>query len=257
MRFADEITRATQAFAEQAGTPEARVQALTWRIDYTNSLWRLASGQRPFAALFDGIAVITFLRDLHERHWLAVWGEADRPMLEALVRVEDGVWDLAAEGLSNEHMAEVRRIIATWMAGDAASRVTDVAKLPGFVELTGGKEGSPGLVGEITNLMRVDPLSGLEPAVREMAQGRELLERTLYYLQRQPEILSARVELLVLRASQTSETIGTLASVERVSLAAASLAETAAALPASFAAEREAALTQISAELTAQRAGLV
>ena len=72
MRFADvfaaEITQAARAFADRTGTPEGRIQALTWRIDYTNSLWRIASGERPYAALFDAIAVVSFLRQVHEQH---------------------------------------------------------------------------------------------------------------------------------------------------------------------------------------------
>jgi len=261
MRFADlfatEVEQATLAFAERTGTPEGRIQALEWRIDYANAIWRLASGSRPYAALFDAIIVITFVRHVHEQHWSERWGEADRPMVEALTRLEESVWSLTAEGLPEPYLGQVRQIVADWMAGDPTSRISEVAKLPGFTELGGTSRANPGLVSELTSLVRLDTLSGLEPMVREVAQSRQLLERIFYYLQRQPELLSARVELLVLRASHSPEAQGTLASVERVSQAAASLAATAAALPASVAAEREAALAQLSAELTAQRAGLV
>ena len=261
MRFADlfavEITNATREFAQRAGTTEARIQALSWRLDYTNALWRLAAGPRPFAGLFDAIVAITALRAAHEERWLAQWGEADRPMIEALLRLEQSVWSLAGEGLNEAQLGEVRTIVATWLQGDPASRVTDISKLPGFVDLAGSEKSKSGLFGELTNLMSVDPLAGLEPAVREVEQTRQLAERVFFFFQRVPELLSARVELLVLRATQTPEMLGTLASLERVSEAATSIAATAEALPATFSAEREAALTQISRELTAQRAGLV
>jgi len=262
MRFADifalEIARATREFAERTGTPEGRIQALTWRTDYTNGLWRLAGGQQPYAAVFDGIVVITYLRKVHEERWLSRWGEANRPMIDSLVQLEEGVWSIADEGLTDEQLRQVREIVATWLAGDPASHVVDVAKLPGFGDLTGQSKAGPGsVVGEITSLISVDPLSGLEPAVREVQQTRLLAERAFYYLQRLPELLSARVELLALRSSQSAEVGGALASVERASQAAASLAATAEALPASFATEREAAFTQLSRELTVQREGLV
>jgi hypothetical protein len=93
--------------------------------------------------------------------------------------------------------------------------------------------------------------------VREVEQTRQLAERVFYFLQRMPELLSARVELLVMRSSQTPEMLATLASLQRASEAAASIAATAEALPATFAVEREATLAQVSSELTAQRAGLV
>lgn len=262
MRFADlcavEITNATMDFAQRAGTPEAQVQALTWKLEYTNGLWRRASGPQPFAGLFDTIVVITAVRATHEERWLAKWGEADQVMIESLLRLEKEAWALAAEGLSEAQLGQVHAIVDTWLAGDPASRVTDISKLPGFVDMAGaGKGDKSGLVGELTALVTIDPLSGLEPTVREIEQSRQFAERAFYYLQRMPEILSARVELLVMRSSQAPEVQGTLASVQRVTEAAASIAATAEALPAQFSAEREAALAQISRELTAQREGLV
>jgi hypothetical protein len=179
-------------------------------------------------------------------------------MLDSLLRLEEGVWALAAEGLSEEQLGHVRSIVATWLAGDPADRIAEVAKLPGFADLVGRSSGAPSsVVGELTGLLSVDPLAGLEPAVRELGQARLLAERAFYYAQRMPEVVTARVELLLLNSAQTAEVSGALASVERVSHAAASLAATAEGLPASFAAERDAALTQISSELTAQREGLV
>jgi hypothetical protein len=262
MRFADlfamEITKAAREFAELAGTSEARIQALSWRIEYTNALWTRAAGAQPFAGLFDAIVVITALRVAHQERWLAQWGEADRPLLDALVRQEQGVWALAAEAMNEAQEREARAIVGAWLAGDPASRVVDVARLPGFADIAGSSGGGTGaLVGELTALVRIDPLSSLEPAVREVELARRFAERAFYYLQRQPELLTARVELLVLRATQASEMRETLASWARVSEAAASLVKTAEGLPAAVSAEREAAVVQVAAELTAQREGLV
>ena len=261
MRFADlfatEITRATREFTERSGTQEGSIQALTWRIDYTNHMWRLAAGQRPYAAVFDGIVTITFLRQSHEKIHLPRWGEADRPMLDSLVRLEEGIWSLTGEGLSQEHVDQVRKVVENWLAGDPEKLVVEVGKLPGFGDLTSNQGGSGTVVGELTSLISIDPLSGLEGTVREVEQTRLFLERAFYYAQRMPELLSGRVELLVQRTGQSPDVHGALASVERVSQAAASLAATAEALPAKFSAEREAALAQISTELTAQRTGLV
>lgn len=261
MRFADlfalEIEASAEAFAKQVGTPEAHIQALTWRIDYSNLMWRLASGPRAYSSLFDGLVAVSLLRRAHETHWREQWGEADQPMVDTLRGLEQRLWNLAGEVLPPDFLAEVKGIVTTWMESEPSSRVDEIALLPSFLDLAGSDKAEGGLVNDLTNLVRVDPLAGLEPAVREVEQVRQMAERTFYYLQRQPEILSARVELLTLRASRTDEARRTFESVERVSQAAASLAATAEALPASVAAEREAALDQISAELTAQRAGLV
>lgn len=262
MRFADmcalEITESTREMAERAGTPEARIQALTWKIEYSDTLWRLAVGPQPFAALFETIVVISALRGAHETKWIAVWGEAGRPLLQSLVDVEKGVWTLAAEVLSEEQIGEVRAIVTAWLESDPTSRAGELSKLPAFVDLASpAQQGKSGLGGGLNDLMRLDPLSGLEPAVREVEQARRLAERAFYYLQRLSELLDARVELMVLRTSRSPEVQGSLANLDRVSGAAASFAATAEALPAALSAERQAAVSQIAAELTAQREGLV
>ncbi len=262
MRFADvfavEISRGTREFAEITGTPEGRIQALTWKIDYANWVWRLAAGPQPFVALFDSIVTVSFLRSIHEELWLPEWGEADRPILDSLVRLEESAWALAKESLTDAQYEQVRTIISTWLADDSANLVADMTKLPSYFDLTSSEEDSEtSLFRELTGLMRIDPLSGLDPAVREVAQARQLAERVFFYVQRMPELLSSRVELLAQRSAETPQVRGPLESVDRVSQAVASIAATAEALPANFRAEREAALAQISAELTAQREGLI
>lgn len=261
MRYADlfalEIEQATGEFARRAATPEGHIQALTWRIEYANLFWRLASGPRAYSSLFDGLVAVSLLRRMHETRWRETWGEVDQPMVDALVSLEQGLWNLAGEVMPAEYLDEVKGLVNAWLESEPGRRVDEVALLPSFLDLASTGQAKGGFVDDLTNLVRVDPLAGLEPAVREVEQVRQMAERTFYYVQRQPEILSARVELLTLRASRTPEARTTLESVERVSQAAASLAATAEALPASFATEREATLTQLSRELTAQREGLV
>lgn len=261
MRYADlfavEIEQASETFALGAGTPEAHIQALTWRIDYSNLLWRLASGPQAYASLFDSLIAVSLVRNTHETRWRETWVEFDEPMITALVSLEQRLWTLAGEVLPPKFLSETKKVVTTWLETEPGRRMSEVANLPSFTDLAGSGPTKGGLVNDLSNLVRVDPLAGLEPAVREIQQVRQMAERTVYYVQRQPEILSARLELLTLRASRTSEARATLESVERVSQAAASLAATAEALPASLATEREAALTQLSSELTAQREGLV
>jgi hypothetical protein len=262
--FAVEITVATRDFAKLAGTPEARIQALEWRLDYSSLLWRLASGPQPYAALFDAVVAVTFLRDTHEKRWLVQWGEADRPVLEVLKNLESGAWSLAEQGLTKDQATKVRNVLLSWLESNPATLDLDMTKLPDASVLfartetdEGEGEGGGGLLHELGGLMTVDPLSGLEPAVREVERSRQLAERLFYYVKRMPELLGVRVELLVLKTLREPEVLGTLASLDTASRAVESLAATAATLPDRVATEREAALAQISSELTAQRAGLV
>jgi hypothetical protein len=260
MRFADlfalEITKGSAEFAASAGTPEAHIQALRWRIDYSSTIWKRATVDQPYVGLFDTIVLVTALRAAHEERWSAVWGEPNRPMITALKRLEEAVWKLAGDAMTPDQVAQSHTVIDTWMAGDPAERSVDIARLPGFDQLASSDKSSS-FVGGLTDLVRIDPLAGLEPATREVQQTRALAERFFYYVQRLPEVLAARVELLTLQGSQASETRTVLEGLDRASRSAESIAATAQALPAQFSAERSAAIEQISAELERQRAGLV
>jgi hypothetical protein len=254
--FALEISRATREFAALAGTPEAQIQALSWKLQYTDRMWRLASGPHPYIGLFDAAVMIGAVRRGHEKRWLEKWGEADRPMIDAIVRLEESLWAVARQSLTEDQLNRVRSLVDEWLAGDA-DRVSDVTMLPGFVDLENVQSDKGSIIGDLTDLIRLDPLGGLEPAVREVAEARQLAERTVYYLQRMPDLMSTRIELQVLRSSRTEEVQFALASVERVSEAAKSIAATAAGLPAEVRAERETAIAQLSAEIDAQREALV
>jgi len=259
-RFAVEIAVATTEFATRAGTTEAYQQALQWRLEYTSLLWNLAAGQHAYVGLFDSIISISFLRDVHEKRWRTQWGEADQPVLDSLQELDGAIWALAGKALSPQQVEEVHRVVVEWLESDPQVVNLELTKLPGFSELGEPKEGGGAVSAvfqEISGLMSVDPLQGLEPAVREVERSRQLMERVFYYLQRLPELLNVRVELLAQRTLHSPDVLAALASFDGVSRAAQSMAATAEGLPERFAAEREAALAQVSSELTAQREGLV
>jgi len=260
MRFADvsaiKITKACESFAVAATTPEARIQALSWQVDYTRALWRLASGPQPYEGLFSSILVVTAVRRAHETHWLSVWGEPDRVMLDTFLDIERDAWSLATAIAGEAHVEEARSLIQRWVERYGDAEAKGVNALPAFGEIfdaDGERAGGPGLL----TLITFDPLSGLEPAVAEVEQSRQLAERALYYLQHLPTLLTAQVELTGLRSTQSPAIKGALSDWERLSAASASFAATAEGLPATLSAEREALLAQLGSEITAQREGLL
>ncbi len=257
MRFADvfalDITRATSAFALRAKSKDAEAQALRWQIDYCDYAWRLASGPQPYEGLFDTIVLVSALHRAHATVHVEQWGDADQPMIDSLAQLEMSAWALAEESMTKEQVADTRAVIGKWLAADDPNRTADLKQLPGFGKLVTEDARKSNLSG----LFSIDPLSGLEPAVKEVAQARQLGERAVYYFQRMPELLAARVELLTLTTLREPQVDSTVESVDRVSRAADSLAATAEKLPAQVSAEREAAIVQLSAAIDAQRAGLL
>lgn len=263
MRYADtfsaRITQATLDFAEKAGTPEARIQGMTWAIGQSTSAFTIASGPNANVALLDLIVLATLGRMVHEEYWMPkVWGEADRPMVEAFAQMEKEAWATAAHVLDPGQQDAVREVLSDWREKNPDMGITAFVRLPAFRELLeSGKATDSNLGTNLGDLLAVDPLSAMEPAVREIEQARLFAERAMFYAQRAPIILSTQIELLGLKLMRIPEIHSALGDSQRISLAAASIAETAASLPESVRVEREAAIRQISEELTLQRQGLI
>ena len=263
MRFADtfasRITQATQEFADKAGTPEARIQAMTWSIGQNTSAFTIATGPNSRIAMLDMIVLVTLGRMVHEEYWMPkVWGEADRPMVDAFVAMEKEAWLAADHVLDDAQKEAVRATLREWREQNPDMSVTAFVRLPPFREIVeSGKASGKNFGTALGDLLTVDPLSGLEPAVAEIEQTRLFAERALYYAQRAPLILSTQIELLGFKLMLIPEVHSALADSQRISLAAASLAETAAKLPESVRTEREEAIRQLADALTQQRQGLV
>jgi hypothetical protein len=261
MRFSDlfayEVRHASEDFARAAGTPEALIQGLEWRVEYTTAAFKRATVAQPYAGVFDLLMLVTAMHSLHVDRYQVQWGEPNQILVAALKRLEDAVWKLAEEAMTPEQLADTRLILQEWLAGDPDARVADAGRLPEIGDVLARRSGAAGLVSGVTDLVRIDPLSGLEPATREFAQIRALGERLFFYAQRLPDLMEARVRLAGLRTAHADQTQEFLAGWERATHSLESVAATAAALPAQVSAERETALAQLSAELERQREGLV
>jgi methyl-accepting chemotaxis protein len=89
-------------------------------------------------------------------------------------------------------------------------------------------------------------LSNLDPAVRELAQSRQLAERAVYYGQRAPKLISMEAQRLAFEMAVTPESVRMLDSFERIGGAAQTTSELAADLPQLLAEEREAVIEQLT-----------
>lgn len=111
--------------------------------------------------------------------------------------------------------------------------------------------------GSIMGFLSIDPLAGLEPAAREVALTRQYAERMLFWAQRLPMMVQDQIELATLNTQRMPEVIATVASIERATVAAESIAKTTEALPAQISKEREAAIEQINQAVSSQRDALI
>lgn len=260
MRFADtfntSIVHATNEFSQLAGTPEARIQALSWRVVYMTSALTIASGSNSNASTLDMLVLVTLGRMVHEEYWMPeVWGEADRPMVDAFTMLEGEMWEVAELRFSQSQLEKVRETIDEWREEHPGKALTAFVRLPGFRLLLQGKakDKKTDVFKELADLLSIDPFEGLAPATREAAELRDLGERTLFYAQRAPLVFQAQAELLTLKTAQLPEVKQVIEEGDRISLAAGSLAETAKELPDKLIAGLESAREPAVALLTEAR----
>src|ERR1041384_2410149 len=190
----DKLQRGTNAFEP--------AEVLKWKIALATETCTIASAPNAFDNLLDMEIFVTVTRLALEEHWQPkVFGDSAQPMLESCRNSEAEIWRFAATVLAAEQQAELHKAIEAWRrqnpqpegvrAGRALSFASRIAET--------SKEDSA-KPGSVFSLLKVDPLSGMDPAVREIAQTRMFAERALYVTQKTPMILRWQVELLSVNA---------------------------------------------------------
>jgi hypothetical protein len=265
MRFADrfeaQIAQVAHDASTRAGTPDARMKTLAWSIPARMSALTIATGENPYMNLVDMLVLARLGRMVHEEHASSQQPSDDETgvtIVEAFENLEKDIWTVARRTLDQKQLDAIGAIVDAWHKENPGQTITSFVRLPNFERLLAmNQEQGKNLFEQLGDLLSLDPLSGLEPAKREVAEARLFGERTLFYAQRAPQIISAQAELLGLRFANMPQVADALEKGDRFSEAAASIAQTAANLPDTLRTERKNAVEQISAELTKQREGLV
>ncbi|MEC9372461.1 MAG: hypothetical protein VYC34_01400, partial [Planctomycetota bacterium] len=107
------------------------------------------------------------------------------------------------------------------------------------------------------SLFYLDPLAGLSPAKRELAQSRMLAERAFFFAQRMPTVVRWQAEVLVMEALALPEVQKTIAAADSVSKSAETTSDAANRIVAMIPEERKAAIDQVFAHFDDQRAALI
>jgi hypothetical protein len=113
-----------------------------------------------------------------------------------------------------------------------------------------GEERSPG---SLFAMLGLDPFTQLNPAVREVAETRELAERTIFYMQRAPSLIDMQLERFMYQLAIMPETKSLLRDIGRASLVGTAADRFVESLPDLVAKEREAVVSQLMQELNDRR----
>lgn len=254
MRFADgyagRVREAASAYQASALSGEERLHAQEWKVQQSGAAYTIASGSNPIISTLDIVVLATLSRMVIDDAWVdAGTREQGKALRDTHVALEQDAWQIVEDVLNGEQKSELREIIERWRAKhpyvDSVAYVhfTDFAAAAGVLR---AQNDSPN---NLFSLFGLDVFSGLDPAIREITQTRELAERSIFYLQRTPTLLDLEVERLVYELAVTPEAKGLLADVERISQIGSASDRLVTLLPELVARERAAAISQVMQEI--------
>ncbi len=258
MSFADAYAAMTivsvDELVEVPGSPLTRKTALLFKISTVGGVITIATGENPYASLLDMVSLTTLSRMVLEDHWLpSTNGVIFEPWLKRMQGLETNIWSIADQVLSKDQQEELRRSIQAHYG-----TLTDLNDLflvhphDLLVPRTLVRKQDPQ---SVFSLAALNPMAGLDPAVREITETRLFAARAMFTIQRMPWLVRWQAELLVLDATTQPQVAQALKdatslseSVDRASQAAESISQTAAVLPARIAAERKAIMEALEAQ---------
>jgi hypothetical protein len=264
MREADNystvVAQAADDLAAKAGTPEARIDALQWKLQQATAAYMNATGENPALNAVDMVVLASLSSDVVASYWVGEkYHAAAEPLLEAHRRLATNAWLVLNQVLNPGQQLELRKLIEDWIQKNPNQHYVAAIRLQEFVGVLGKNqiETQGRQPNSILNLLNVDPLSGLDPAVRAVEETRLTAERIMYYAERAPMLLSWQVELMTFRISDQPASQQLLSNVNSLSQSAAIFAQTARELPSVVDRQREAAINQFFAGVAIERSNIL
>ena len=202
MGFADDfalaIMHAGTTFEENAENPEERARIRRWTLSHVNAAVVLAAGPNPAINLVDLAGMTTLGRQAFEDDWLPAFGARGQQLFEVHQRYENEIWRLVERVLKPEPLQQLREIIKEWEETHPEKRF---GAFVGLCDYAKARYQSPERVrtrsGSLFSIFYMDPMAGLDPAMRQLEQTRYFAERSIFYAQRLPGIIRLQLELLL------------------------------------------------------------
>ncbi|HUC64338.1 MAG TPA: hypothetical protein VMA53_02845 [Stellaceae bacterium] len=250
MEFADRYAgRTKDALLDFQGSPDDRLRAQTWKLQQVQAAYTIASGPNPVSNALD-MVVLASLSNMVVNDWPVTqrYGDRVRPLQQAHREMERQAWGLVKGVLTDAQTAQLHNIIINWRRENPGFRSVAYIRFNDLAKSTGAREAAaagPGAESSLFSVLGLDPLTELDPAVREIAQSRQLAERSIYYFQHVPNLLDMQAEQFTDQVAAMPETKSLLASVDRASLVGDASERMVQSLPEILDREREALLAQL------------
>ena len=151
--------------------------------------------------------------------------------------------------LTPAQQTELRRTIETWRRQNPQPESIVSARAVGFAsQIAKSGKGDASKPEGLLSLLTLDPLSSLDPAVREVAQTRLFAERALFVTQKMPMLLRWQIELLSVNAVQLPAVQQLVSNSTQIAASVERFAGVAEQLPGQVSAERAEILKALQAQ---------
>lgn len=256
LRFADNMVASVSMAVEKLqreGQPIQRAELLRIKLSVATDVYGLASGSNALANMVGMTVLTSVARSRVEDYWLPkVYGVSAEPALNAVRAREKEIWALANRVLKPDMQAELRSAIEKWRKKTAMTtgNLQAFASISLVDEVVRDNQNGRGrlLPSSVFALLNLDPLAGLDPATRELAETRLFAERALFTGQRMPQLISWQMELFALNATSAPQVQAMVSSTAQIASVSDRLTQTVEQLPAQISAEREKLVSALQSE---------
>lgn len=200
MDFSDEYMASVGAVMDQyvisETDPDKRVAAQYWKIRCTSAAMSIASARDPRMSLLDMVVFISGGKWAVNNYWIPkVFGSKAEPLAKVYADLDQKIWALAAESLTETQQSDLRQLLANWEHANPRFRDIALLRLRNLdgVRLSAFDDGHRawGILGALRGLVkRVN---------KSLLAG----ERLMFTLDHTPEILAQQSDLTIAQVGQS------------------------------------------------------
>lgn len=258
IRFADNyleaVTRNMRKLRHK-GEPIGRRELVRRRIQYTNDVLAITTGSNAYANLLDMIVLVTLTRMRVENSVAEHARVVDAAAIKKVFQDSEAeIWRISSLALRPEQQAELRAALANWLKQNPGIRLApDLSDLDFVAEIKQfSRTRSSSSATSVFSLLMIDPLSGLDPAAKELAETRLMAERALFLARHLPELIRWETEYMAMNTLDIPDVAKLLADASTLSESASRFSQVSEKLPSLISSER----AQLVATLKSERQGL-
>jgi len=255
-RYAGRVIEALTPIVDATVDPVDYNHLVYWQLTQVNSAYTVATGPNPVLCHLDFVVLASLSRMVAEDTLILIDADVLQPTVSLYRELEADAWKNVADLLKPTQLEELRALIADWRARNPTVMLVGFVHFSEFAKAAGWSPEAQAAPGSLFGLLGLDPLAGLDPAVRQIEQTRQLAERVIFYMQRAPYLLDLQASRVIGQVSRSAPIESTTGSLDRASRAMLEFAEIGRSLPDDFARERDMLLRQLSGELLRQEAEL-